>query len=581
MCGILGGNNNGWDYEKGIQALYHRGPDGQQVKYLEGFTMAFARLSIIDLSSNAMQPMTSCDGKVTIVYNGEIYGYASLKKDLEKKYEFFSHSDTEVILNAYMEYGDMFIEKIDGMFAIAIYDRRTMQLKLFRDRVGIKPLYYYFDGMNFAFSSELKAIVATCNTLDFQIDYTAIYDYLFYQYIPEPKTMYKNCFKLLPAHELIFDIQHNKIVSIGKYWKMHVNTSKGRRKKENVLCDELRALLDESVKDQLIADVPVGTFLSGGIDSSIVTYISNIYSPDIYAFTIGFENPKFDESRYARILTDRYKLNCVEKILADQDIHAINQKLKVWYDEPFADTSAYPSFIVSQLAREKVTVVLTGDGGDELFGGYTRYQIYDNWMKDKELDSQMLSDMCRRFNITDLFSNKMKKRYINTGLEIYLPVIFLADKKATENYRKQWGIDKDYDVTWYLKKYYKKELPPMTRARYMDFKTYLPSDILTKVDRVSMANSLETRVPFLSRKIIEFAFSLSEEECCTSKNLKGILKSAFNKEIPDDLLYRKKMGFSVPEEYLADKRGGIPITVGILKSEWKEIDKNVENIGRK
>lgn len=571
MCGILGGNNNKWDFEKGINSLYHRGPDGQRVERMDGITMAFARLAIIDLSSNAMQPMTSQDGNVTIIYNGEIYGYVSLKEELEKKYEFFSHSDTEVILNAYMEYGDMFIDKIDGMFAIAIYDKRTMQLKLFRDRIGIKPLYYYFDGINFAFSSELKAMTTACTTIDFQNDYTAVYDYLFYGYIPEPKTMYKNCFKLPPAYKLIFDIQKNKIVSIRKYWKLHVNTAKGRYRKENVLYDELRALLDESVQEQLVADVPVGTFLSGGIDSSLITYISNEHSPDIHAFTIGFEDSKYDEAQYARILTDKYQFNCVEKILANRDIREINQKLKMWYDEPFADTSAYPSFIVSQLAREKVTVVLTGDGGDELFGGYTRYQIYANEMNDKVLDSYIISNISRRFNVSDLFSDKIKKKYINTGLENYLPVIFLADKEAAESYRKKWGIDKDYDITWYLKKYYKKDLPPITRARYMDLKTYLPSDILTKVDRVSMANSLEARVPFLSRKLIEFAFSLSEEECCTSKNLKQILKKAYQKEIPSTLLYRKKMGFGVPVSYLADSRGTMPISIGILKNEWKEI----------
>lgn len=572
MCGILGGNNNKWDYEEGIQTLYHRGPDRQKVKYLEGISMAFARLAIIDLSSNAMQPMTSEDGNVTIIYNGEIYGYIPLKKELEKKYRFFSQSDTEVILNAYQEYGDAFIDKIDGMFAIAIHDKRTMQLKLFRDRTGIKPLYYYYDGINFAFSSELKAIEKACNTINFQIDYTAIYDYLFYQYIPEPKTMYKNCFKLPAAHKLVFDLCSNKILSISKYWKLHVNTAKGKYKKEGILYDELRMLLDESVREQMIADVPIGTFLSGGIDSSIITYISNEHNPSIHTFTIGFEDSKYDEARYAKILAEKYKLNYVEKILNSQDIHEINQKLKIWYDEPFADTSAYPSFLVSQLAREKVTVVLTGDGGDELFGGYTRYRKYAELMEDKKLDSSILSRIGKRLNIQDFLSDDIRKKYINTGLENYLPYIFLANEKTTEAYRTKWGIDKDYDVTWHLSKFYKKELPVMTRTRYLDFKTYLPGAILTKVDRVSMANSLEARVPFLSRKLIEFAFSLSEEECCTLKNLKKILKVAYQKEIPDILMNRRKMGFGVPTRYLSDKRGNTPITVGILKNEWKELE---------
>lgn len=571
MCGILGGNNRQWDYDKGIQEIRHRGPDGQQARHLDGFSMAFARLSIIDLSEYGMQPMTSQDGKVTIVYNGEIYGYSSLKKRLEKKYRFISSSDTEVILKAYLEYGDEFVDKIDGMFAIAIYDQRCMQVKLFRDRVGIKPLYYYYDGYHFAFASELKAITKACTDVNFQIDKTAIYDFLFYQYIPEPKTMYKNCYKLPPAHKLIFDIKQRKILSINKYWKLHVNTAKGRYRKKETLCDELRTLLDQSVQEQLVADVPVGTFLSGGIDSSIVTYLSNVHSPNIHTFTIGFEDEKYNEAQYARMLTKKYNFNCTEKILNNADIRSINHKLKEWYDEPFADTSAYPSFIVSQLAREKVTVVLTGDGGDELFGGYNRYRIYAALMKEMVLDSDILSTLDSKLNISRLLPDEYKRKYFTTSLENYFPMIFLATSKSTESYRKKLDIDKDYDIAWYLRKYYKKELPLLTRIRYLDFKTYLPSDILTKVDRVSMANSLEARVPYLSRKLIEFAFSLSEEECYTADELKKLLKEAYRKEIPEELLYRKKMGFGVPQDYLKDRRENRPITIGILENEWKGI----------
>lgn len=571
MCGILGGNNIRWDYEEGIRAIYHRGPDGHQIKHLEGMSMAFTRLAIIDLSVNAMQPMTSQDGNVTITYNGEIYGYERLRKQLEKKYVFQSSCDTEIILNAYIEYGDQFIEKVDGMFAIAIYDRRTMQLKLFRDRVGIKPLYYYFDGFNFAFASELKALKKACTTVEFRIDYTAIYDYLFYQYIPEPKTMYQNCYKLLPAHKLVFDLRQSRILSISKYWKLHVNTAQGRYRKEEVLGDELRNLLEESVSNQVVADVPVGTFLSGGVDSSIVTYISNRQIPNIRTFTIGFEDPKYNEAQYAKILVEKYKLNCTEKILNRQDIREISLQIRNWYDEPFADASAYPSFVVSQLARDKVKVVLTGDGGDELFGGYNRYQRFAHEMKNKKIDSVLISSMCKKFKITDFLSEEFRRDYIDTSLEIYSRLIFLANRSSTESYRQRWGIPKDYDVTWYFKKYYKKDLPILTRIRYLDLKTYLPSDILTKMDRVSMANSLEARVPFLGRKLIEFAFSLSEEECYTSDDLKRILKRAYHREIPNELLYRRKTGFAVPTDYLTDKRGRKPITIGILKSGWKEI----------
>ena len=572
MCGFLGGNNNKWNYKEGLQTIYHRGPDAQQVKYMQGFNMAFARLSIIDLSQNAMQPITSADGKVTLVYNGEIYGYSNLKKTLERKYRFISNSDSEVILNAYLEYGDAFVDKIDGMFAIAIYDKRMMQIKLFRDRVGIKPLYYYYDGVNFAIASELKALKKACISINFEIDYTAVYDYLFYQYIPEPKTLYKKCFKLPAAHKLIFDIQAHRIITIDKYWKLHVNSMKGRYRKESTLCEELRSLLYESVKDQLVADVPVGTFLSGGVDSSIISFISNELNPNIYTFTIGFQDKVYNEVPYAEILVQQYKLRNIKKILTDQDIRALGHKLKIWYDEPFADTSAYPSFVVSELASEKVKVVLTGDGGDELFGGYTRYKSYAEYMKGKWIDNQLFSDFGRKFDYFNINSDRIIQKIFSTGLESYSSTIFIANKKVTERYRKKWGIDKEYDITWHLKKYYKKELPVMTRARYLDFKTYLPGDILTKMDRVSMANSIETRVPFLSRKLIEFAFSLSEEECCSADELKRILKKSFEKEISNKILYRNKAGFTVPAKYLLDKkRHDLPVTIGVLLSDWNDV----------
>lgn len=571
MCGILGGNNPVWNYKEGIQSIRHRGPDELKELNFSDFWLVFSRLAIMDLSSNGMQPMTSRDHKVSIVYNGEIYGYTRLKKKLEKKYEFISNSDTEVILYAYLEYGDAFIDKIDGMFAIAIYDQNVMQVKLFRDRAGIKPLYYYYDGTNFAFSSELKALKRTCTTINFKIDYTAIYDYLFYQYIPTPKTMYRNCYKLPPAYKLIFDVPSKKVKCISKYWKLHVNTAKGRYRKDEVICDRLKELLEESVKEQLVADVPVGTFLSGGVDSSIITYISNQFSPDIQTFTIGFEDPRYNEAPYARILTEQYGLNCTEKVLCRRDISVVSHQLKDWYDEPFADTSAYPSYIVSRMAREKVTVVLTGDGGDELFGGYSRYQEYADLMQQKVLDSRFVSEINRKLGFADLWPAGIRDKFINTGLENYLQMIFLSNPKEAERYRLKWKIDKDYDVTWYLKKYYQKELPPLTRMRYLDFKTYLPDDILTKMDRVSMANSLEARVPFLSRKLIEFAFSLSEEECCTVLELKRILKRAYQNEIPREILYREKKGFAVPYEYLINRRINQTITSGILESEWRNI----------
>lgn len=568
MCGILGGNNIRWDYKRGIESIYHRGPDGQRLQRVDDVTLAFSRLSIIDLSENGMQPMTSQRGDVTIVYNGEIYGYGRLKKSLSQKYQFKSGSDTEVILNAYLEYGDGFIDKIDGMFAIAIYDRRTRRLKLYRDRVGIKPLYYYCSNGTFVFASELKAIEAAAQNAKLSIDYTALYDYLFCGYIPDPKTMYRECYKLPPAHYLVYDLQNKKIDYVKKYWKLHVNTAKGKYRKEEVLCDELRSLLSDSVKKQLVADVPVGCFLSGGVDSSIITYESSICSPGIHTYTIGFKEQRYDESKYADIMVQKYHLNCTAKILGYNDVNIVKNCLKTWYDEPFADTSAYPSYIVSQLAASDVKVVLTGDGGDELFGGYDRYQLFADTYEGKYFDSILLGKAGRFLGLDKVIPSQIMLKYINSGFENYLPYIVLADKKNAEGYRKKWKIDKDYDPYWHLRKYYNKELPIFTRVRYLDFKTYLPGDILTKVDRVSMANSLEARVPFLGREVVEFAFSLSEEECCKSYMLKKLLKAAYEDVIPGQILFRKKGGFSVPPYYLASTRKCVPVTFECLDKNW-------------
>lgn len=371
--------------------------------------------------------------------------------------------------------------------------------------------------------------------------------------------MYKDCCKLPPACMLDFDLRTNRINKIQKYWKLHVNTAQGRTRKEEVLCEDLRNILKNSVKKQLEADVLVGCFLSGGIDSSIITYESNQCSPNIHTYSIGFYEQKYNELNYAEMLIQRYNLNSTKKIVDFEDINPICMNLRKWYDEPFADTSAYPSYIVSELAKKDVTVVLTGDGGDELFGGYDRYRWYADAYCNRH--STLLNKIEEKIGI---------EKFFNIGLKEYLPYISIVNKFDVEYYRKKWKIGKDYDPFWNLKKFYKKELPVMTRMRYLDYKTYLPGDILTKLDRVSMANSLEARVPFLGREVVEFAFSLSEEECCNSYMLKKILKEAYKEVIPEKILYRKKKGFSVPDKFFISRGKNIPITCKLLEQEWKE-----------
>ena len=548
MCGIIGGNHSGWNYDKGIASMRHRGPDGIRVSRMPDFTLAFARLAIMDLSEQGMQPMFSCDNQVGIVFNGEIYGYQKLRNELlQKGYRFRSTSDTEVILNAYLEWGEKFINRVDGMFGMAIYDRRDGKVRLFRDRIGIKPLYYYYDGANFGFSSDLKGILNMCGNISFQIDNTAVYDFLNYTYIPDPKTYYKYVYRLLPGHRMIFDIKSRKIVKDSAYWRLKVNAYQGSQRKQGDLVEELKSLVESSVKKQMVADVPVGTFLSGGVDSSIVTYEGHRVNPQLETFSIGFASARYNELRYAQELSDRYQIHLNSKMFNHDVFKGYYGRLRDWYDEPFADTSAFPTYAVSQLAREKVTVVLTGDGGDEIFGGYGRQRAI--WQKEKEKgpDHRLVSALYLQY-------------YKNTGeagrdyfwlddLEFLLRANSKRPQASDRELRKQLKIDRDYDTFWAFRKYYLKDLPPMTRAQFLDIKTYLPGDILTKVDRASMAVSLETRVPLLDRRLVEFAFSLSEEDRCPKGELKGLFKKAYEAEIGRRILYRRKQGFCMPRQY--------------------------------
>lgn len=566
MCGILGGNNKNWDYDAGISCMQHRGPDGVKIVKRKRVTLAFARLAIMDLSNQGMQPMWSEREAVGIVYNGEIYGYQGLKKELvEMGYHFYSNSDTEIILNAYLAWGDDFINRIDGMFGMAIYDERDMTIKLYRDRVGIKPLYYYDEGDNFGFSSELKGILRMCADVKFQVDNTAIYDYLNYAYIPAPKTMYRNVYKLEPGHRLIYNICDRKIVMKDSYWKMKINTFCGKQRKREVLLEELRYLIRKSIRQQMIADVPVGTFLSGGIDSSIVTYECSRQNDQIETFSVGFMDRRYNELGYAQKLIDRYGLVSNQKIFKRGDIDILYDKLRSWYDEPFADTSAFPTYVVSALAREKVTVVLTGDGGDEVFGGYPRYTMLFDREK-KGIDNVLISNMFQYMNRKGKLA---QWRYIFLDdlscLErTYVDVLSMDDSIA----RKMFGIPKDYDKLWHMRKYYVKELPAITRAQYLDLKTYLPGAVLTKVDRVSMAVSLEARVPLLSKEIVEFSFGLAQEDRCPGGVLKGLLKTAYEQTLGNELVHREKQGFSMPDDYISKRETS---REKILRTVWEKI----------
>lgn len=570
MCGILGGNIKNWNYEKGIEAIRHRGPDGKRVVRYDLCTLGFVRLAIMDLSENAMQPFVSDDGNVILLFNGEIYGFQELRRKLKKKYCFRTTSDTEVILYAYIEYGDDFIKYIDGMFSIVIYDRRLEYLKLYRDRYGIKPLYYLCDCEKFSFTSELKGFTAACQSKsELPVDETAIYDYLAYQYIPEPKSMYKNVYKVEPASYLFYDLRKKKIVKKGHYWHLRVNLkAHGNKKKSDVLSD-IRELFKQSIKRQMVADVPVGTFLSGGVDSSIVSYECRQINPSVESFTIGFQEKSFDESCYAQEVAQRCNIYNRKKTVSIESINNVKGILKRLYDEPFADTSAYPTYILSEFARQNVKVVLTGDGGDELFGGYERYKLFYERRKGKIINSSKPEVILNKIMKPDTFPYRFLMDICESGLSTYAGLIGIFDEKTYSSWKSLLRIDKDYDIKWFLRKYYHEELPPMTRMRYLDFKTYLPGDILTKVDRTSMSVSLEARVPFLDKDLVEYVFSLAEDECFYDRELKVLLKRAYEDVLPKDILYRKKRGFSVPNRYISQCSETKFAT--ILKQEWKEL----------
>ena len=384
-----------------------------------------------------------------------------------------------------------------------------------------------------------------CDNINFEVDNTAIYDYLNYLYIPEPKTYYKNVYKLLPGHRLTFDIKSKKIVKNSSYWKLNVNPYQSRQKKQEDIIDELRILVRESVRKQMIADVPVGTFLSGGVDSSIITYESARISPQVETFSIGFDEQRFDESKYAIQLAEKFEIQSNMKQFHKDILNDSYQKLKDWYDEPFGDSSAFPTYFVSEFAKEKVTVVLTGDGGDEVFGGYPRYEMIQKGVLSDSLPKCLEIPVNRALDKVDYTRKLMYARIRSTYARE------IGDRENT--WRKRLGINKEYDKYWIIRRYYHSDLPPITRGQYLDVKTYLPGDILTKVDRTAMAVSLETRVPFLDRKIVEFAFSLSEEDRCPGGDLKGILKCAYEKELGKKFLNRRKQGFSIPVRYFDRK----------------------------
>jgi len=551
MCGIFGFTNFNKNElnkaRKALNRLQHRGPDQWGDYYENHIYIGHRRLSILDLSRNGRQPMTSPDGKVIIAVNGEIYNYLEIKKELEFKHQFKSSSDSEVVLYGYIEWGiDELLERIDGMYSFSIFDIQKNKLFLVRDRVGIKPLYYSDFNDQISWSSELKALETLFENDTLETNFSAFYDFLTYRYIPTPKTIYQKIYKLEPGNYVKVDIQSNSYEII-QYWELKIGECGDNIEKAKM---NLYKMVEKSINEQMVSDVPLGFFLSGGMDSSAVVALASKSHNDINTFTIGFNEKSHDETRFANVVAEKYQTKHHQKILDEFTTRNIFHRIKEWYDEPFGDASCFPTYLVSEYAKNNVTVVLTGDGGDEIFCGYNWYKSFDRISKRKlplaNIFRPLVKLLNRKTNIIGKISRRIDLEFYLDDMETYTRLMggMLAEHKTY--YKDMWNIPDDYDDYWYFRKYYKRELDIFTRLQYLDFNTYLHDDILTKVDRVSMAVSLECRVPLLSREIIEYMFSLPANIRLHNNQLKGLMKETFNNLLPEQIINREKKGFSIP-----------------------------------
>ncbi len=563
MCGISGILDTGSAPERALiekmnRIMEHRGPDGEGY-HLDGpVALGHRRLSIIDLSGGA-QPLSNEDDSVWITFNGEIYNFPALREELlALGHRFRTRSDTETIVHAWEEWGEDCPKRLRGMFAFAIWDKRRKVLFLARDRMGKKPLYYYSDGKRFLFASEIKALLQD-DAVPRELDPGALVDYLNYHYIPFPGTIFKGIRKLAPGHSLniALDPSSTALTVLEKpYWNLTYAPDVSVSEDEWIAA--LRAKLEEAVQIRLISEVPLGAFLSGGIDSSaVVALMSQVQSAPVKTFSIGFKEEDFSELQYARQIAERFGTEHHEYVV-EPDAMEVLPRLAWEYDEPFADSSAIPTWYVSKLAREQVTVILSGDGGDETFAGYRRYRWatdmgrYD-WLPDairKPLfgwPAAMLPTGMKGQGTLRHLSRDPFERYagINTfGETAYLESLLSADVKSGLRGDSARTLP-DYTA---LKRYYDEclEHDYLTRIQYVDTKTYLAEDILTKVDRASMLCSLETRAPLLDHEVVELAARMPSHLKLKNGDAKYILKKTMAGLLPDEILYRRKMGFGVP-----------------------------------
>ncbi len=564
MCGIAGfvrpaGGRDADDATATLgrmsATLRHRGPDDSGV-WTDGTAgLAHQRLAIIDLSPAGHQPMASEDGRVHIVFNGEIYNFLELRRELEEQgFAFRSRSDTEVIVQGYRRWGADVFSRLRGMFAIAIWDTAERRLILARDRVGKKPLYYALHDGCLVFGSEIKAILAFPG-IPRRPNLEAIHHYLTLQYVPSPWTAFEGIHKLPPAHTLVLEARGEP--KLAAYWSLPDPRSTRPRPRAELIA-ELVEQLREAVRLRLISDVPLGAFLSGGVDSSaVVAMMAQAGAGRVKTFSIGFREAEYDETRWARMVAERYSTDH-EELIVEPDAVDVVPKLVWHYGEPFADSSAVPTYYVSAMARRHVTVALNGDGGDESFLGYPRYERC--WDRDR---ASAPSEAVRRLAnaLAHFFppftaripvvriARRVLRTWSTTPADFYAPsIVYFRDEDKLAGYSDMMRSYLASSTMTLLDTYFAAAPSLTSGASWADLHTYLPDDLLVKVDVASMAHSLEARSPFLDHVLMEWAATIPVAEKLHG-GLKSLLKEAMEPHLPHELLHRPKMGFGVPIDH--------------------------------
>jgi asparagine synthase (glutamine-hydrolysing) len=539
-------------------ALEHRGPDDRGLHFAPGIGLGHRRLSIIDLSPLGHQPLFNEDGTVCVTFNGEIYNFPELVDRLQALgHTFRSRCDTEVIVHAWEEWKEDCVQHFNGMYAFAVWDEPNQTLFLARDRFGEKPLYYsVLDDGQFIFGSELKALLLHPGTRR-DLDPRAMADYFSYGYVPDPRTIYRGVMKLPPAHSLVLS-RGKPVPAPREYWNVSFQVKETRGEAE--LCEELIERLRKAVGMRMMADVPLGAFLSGGVDSSaVVAMMSSLSQNPVNTCSIAFDDKAYDESRYAQQVAQRFHTNHFSRTVAADDFDLLD-RLVTFYDEPFADSSALPTYRVCALARERVTVALSGDGGDEIFAGYRRYY----WHQHEDRVRSLLPPFLRApvFGMAGALYPKMD--WAPRAFRAKATLQNLARDTATAYFNSVSVVPEavrqrlfsatarrdlqGYEPIEVLRQHMAGAQTDdcLAQVQYADLKTYLPGDILTKVDRASMAKSLEVRVPLLDHNLVQWLATLPSSIKLKGREGKYFFKKSLEPHLPQDVLYRPKMGFAVP-----------------------------------